>query len=170
MVSNSSQHTSHNMNNNVMKIKQLSEQQLDDTVWLTNFIDIYQKLSVDNLHLIKSIYHPEVTFVDPMHEINGINQLSEYFSSLYENLTQCNFTIENVIENTEQAAVYWHMAYQHPKLNKGKLINVSGHSHIKGKDGLVIYHRDYIDLGEMVYEHIPILGALTKWVKKRAAK
>lgn len=170
MVSNSSQHISQPAKNNVMKIKELTEKELDDSVWLTNFIDIYQQLSVDNLHLIKIIYHPEVTFIDPMHEINGINNLSEYFTSLYENLTECRFTIENVIENKDQAAVYWHMAYQHPKLNKGKSINVSGHSHIKGKDSLVVYHRDYIDLGEMVYEHIPILGALTKWVKKRAAK
>lgn len=157
------------MPSNIENMLKITESQLDDGIWLINFIDIYQKLSVDNLHLIKDIYHEDITFIDPMHEINGLPALTRYFSSLYENLTQCDFTIENVIENPEQAAIYWHMAYTHPKLNKGKTINVSGHSHIKGKDGLVIYHRDYIDLGEMVYEHIPVLGKLTKWVKNRAA-
>lgn len=158
-----------------MNITKLTETELtihqpNSAPWLTNFVNIYQELSIDNIHLIKILYHPQITFIDPMHEINGLDNLSHYFASLYENLTECSFTIKNVIENPEQAAIYWHMTYKHPKLNKGKLVSVSGNSHIRGEDGLIIYHRDYIDLGEMLYEHIPLLGALTKWVKKRAAK
>jgi len=35
-------------------------------------------------------------------------------------------------------------------------------SHLKFADGKVISHRDYFDLGEMLYEHIPLLGGVIK--------
>jgi len=38
------------------------------------------------------------------------------------------------------------------------------------KDDIIVYHKDYYDLGEMVYEHIPLLGFFVKKIKKRLAK
>jgi hypothetical protein len=138
--------------------------------WLRGFVDIYQQLSTDNLNLLEQVYHQDVTFIDPMHEIQGFNELSEYFKALYTNLSACEFVIEQVIEQPFQAAIYWQMTYCHKKLNGGKPIQVQGHSHIKGHDGKVIYHRDYIDLGAMLYEHLPVLGKVTQWIKKRAGQ
>ena len=59
------------------------------------------------------------------------------------------------------------MTYSHKQLNSGKPITVEGHSFIMGDDSKVTYHRDYVDLGQMLYEHIPVLGRLIQWVKKR---
>lgn len=138
--------------------------------WLESFVEIYQSLSTDNLHLLEQVYHRQVTFVDPMHEIEGFDNLKQYFDALYTNLSSCEFIIEEVIEQPEQAAIYWKMTYCHSKLNKGQPIEVQGHSHIKGQDGKVVFHRDYIDLGAMLYEHLPVIGKLTKWIKKRAGQ
>ncbi|MBM3418431.1 MAG: transcriptional regulator [Bacteroidetes bacterium] len=33
-----------------------------------------------------------------------------------------------------------------------------------------MYHRDYFDLGEMVYEQIPVFGKIIKTMKSRMAK
>jgi hypothetical protein len=35
------------------------------------------------------------------------------------------------------------------------------------KAGKVRYHRDYFDLGAMLYEHLPLLGSLVKTIKRR---
>ncbi len=61
------------------------------------------------------------------------------------------------------------MTYQHNKLNKGEVVTVSGSSHLQGKEDKVIFHRDYLDLGAMLYEQIPLFGKLTKWIKVKAA-
>ncbi len=37
-------------------------------------------------------------------------------------------------------------------------------------DDSIIYHKDYYDLGEMVYEHVPILGFVIKKIKGKLAK
>jgi hypothetical protein len=136
--------------------------------WLVKFIDIYQRLSTDNLHLLAELYHQDITFIDPMHKLNGFAQLAHYFDGLYQQLSYCEFTIEQVIAEENEAAIYWNMSYQHPRLNGGKIVNVQGSSHLKGCDDKVIFHRDYIDLGAMLYEQVPLLGRIIRFLKRRA--
>lgn len=137
-------------------------------VWLEGFVSVYKQLSTDNLHLLANVYDEDVVFIDPMHQIEGFDALSRYFESLYSNLSSCAFNITHFFVAEQQAAVYWQMTFSHRKLNKGKPVTVEGHSHIKGANGRVIYHRDYLDVGAMFYEHVPIVGSLVRLLKKRA--
>jgi len=139
-------------------------------LWLDNFIDIYQKLSTSNLSLLADVYHKNVTFADPIHQVEGFNALYKYFENLYQNLSFCQFAIKNVIVQGDEAAVYWEMSYQHKKLNKGQTVKVLGTSHIKGSEDKVVYHRDYLDLGAMLYEQLPFFGKVIKWIKVKAAQ
>jgi len=138
-------------------------------LWLSNFVSTYQLLSTNNLDLLATIYHQDITFIDPMHQVEGFDELYNYFEGLYQNLSSCEFVIDNVIAQGDEAAIYWKMSYQHHKLNKGDVVTVCGSSHIKGKDNKVFYHRDYLDLGAMLYEQLPFFGKLTKWIKTKAA-
>jgi hypothetical protein len=138
-------------------------------LWLIHFVSTYQRLSIDNLDLLATIYHQDVTFIDPMHQVEGFDELYKYFDSLYQNLSSCVFDINNVIAEGDEAAIYWKMSYQHPKLNQGEVVTVLGSSHVKGRDDKVFYHRDYLDLGAMLYEQLPLFGKLTKWIKAKAA-
>lgn len=152
-----------------MKNKPFDNLPSDSPLWLTKFVRVYQTLSTTNLGLLETIYHPNVIFIDPMHQVEGIGELCQYFENLYENLTFCEFVIDNVIAQDNEAAIYWTMSYQHSKLNKGELVTVLGTSHIKGDHDNVVYHRDYLDLGAMLYEQLPFFGKLTKWIKAKAA-
>lgn len=137
--------------------------------WLNSFLRSYEALGTNNLETLRDIYHQDVVFRDPMHQLDGLEALLTYFYSLYENLTSCQFVIDNVVEQEDQASVYWNMSYTHPKLNHGKPIRVEGHSHLRSKDGKVVFHRDYLDAGAMLYEHIPLLGSVVRLVKRRVA-
>lgn len=154
-----------NRNNPIENVDNASEHAL----WLANFIDIYQILATDNLHLLADIYHQDIVFIDPMHQLTGLDNLRHYFDKLYQQLSYCEFKIEQVIAQGDEAAVYWKMSYQHPRLNGGKIVHVQGSSHIKGVDDKVIFHRDYLDLGAMLYEQMPLLGRIISWLKNRAA-
>jgi hypothetical protein len=35
--------------------------------------------------------------------------------------------------------------------------------------GLITWHRDYWDAAEELYEKLPVLGGLMRWVKKRTS-
>ncbi|MDP3310767.1 MAG: nuclear transport factor 2 family protein, partial [Polaromonas sp.] len=54
----------------------------------------------------------------------------------------------------------------HPAL----LQTVRGTSHLKLTGaGLVSYHRDYWDAAEELYEKLPLLGSLMRWLKRRVS-
>lgn len=147
----------------------LAQSDAVNAVWLTNFIEIYQQLSRDNLSSLSNLYDQDIVFQDPLHKINGFNNVADYFAQLYENVSACHFVINRVILEGNQAAIYWTMTYQHKRLKSGLPIEVEGHSLIKGEDNKVIYHRDYLDLGQMLYEQVPLLGSIIRWLKKRVS-
>ncbi len=60
------------------------------------------------------------------------------------------------------------MTYQHPQLNKAQPIKVAGSSQLQGTKDKVIFQRDYVDLGAMLYEHIPMVGNVIQYIKKKA--
>ena len=136
---------------------------------ISNFIDTYQKLDKDNLHLLTDIYDPSIKFQDPLHQISGLDSLHHYFEKLYANVIHCHFDIHDSFCQDQQAAIYWTMHLQHPKLKSGRLILVDGHSHLTFDEQKITHHRDYFDIGSMLYEQLPVIGAGIKYIKQRAS-
>lgn len=137
--------------------------------WLEQFISVYQQLDIHNLDKLAQIYHADIHFEDPLHRIDGLTSLTRYFSQLYQNVVFCDFTIEHSIHGENEVALYWQMRYAHPSLNKGRAIEVAGHSHLQATDGKIHYHRDYFDTSTMLYEHVPLLGATVRLIKRRVS-
>ena len=132
--------------------------------------EVYQQLNKSNLHLLSDVYHDEVVFEDAAHRLEGWQELENYFESLYTNVTRCDFNILEHQQTGNSGFLTWQMALEHPKLSKGSMIHVNGVSHLKFSQGRVIYHRDYFDLGEMLYENLPLLGSVIKTIKQRLGK
>jgi hypothetical protein len=141
-----------------------------NAVWLSNFIRAYSQLGTTNIDSLNGVYHPDVEFSDPMHQVSGLDELLDYFHQIYSNVGSCHFVIDHVFESGSEAAIYWTMTFTHKNLNGQRPITVQGHSHLKEQDGLVIFHCDYLDLGAMVYEHVPVLGRVLRSIKQRAGR
>jgi hypothetical protein len=45
---------------------------------------------------------------------------------------------------------------------------VRGVSHLKISDK-IDYHEDFYDMGAMLYEQLPLLGSVTRWLRLRLA-
>lgn len=128
---------------------------------------IYQQLNKDNLHLLEEVYHQDVVFEDAAHRLEGWDELQRYFDSLYLNVDLCQFDIKSQLQQDDVGFITWTMSLKHPKLQHGHTIYVNGVSHLKFSHQKVIYHRDYFDLGEMLYENIPVLGSVIRTIKRR---
>ncbi|WP_261872714.1 nuclear transport factor 2 family protein [Vibrio rarus] len=134
---------------------------------IDNVADVYQKLSKETLQDLAQIYHQDVVFEDSAHTLNGWDALSQYFHTLYQNVIDCRFDIKSQHQVDDSGFIIWTMYLRHPKLNRGKDVAVQGVSHIKFRRGKIIHHRDYFDMGEMLYEHLPVLGSVIRAIKKR---
>lgn len=140
----------------------MSENQLD------SFIRIYQALNQDRIKNLEQIYHPDIQFSDPLHQINGIEPLKLYLSQMYQNTLSCDFKIISKQLIGNEAYLSWLMTYRHKKIGSGKAIEVNGVSHLKFEQAKVIHHRDYFDLSQMLFDHLPVIGRLTRYIKKKA--
>jgi len=135
------------------------------------FIEIYTRLKSENLHLLKEIYSLDIHFTDPAHELRGLVQLEEYFRNLYANLISIHFEFLHPKRVGEQGYVQWLMTYAHPRLNGGRTISVPGATFLQfDASGKACVHRDYFDLGAMIYQHLPILAFAVRFINRRLGR
>jgi hypothetical protein len=138
---------------------------------MKKFLAMYQRLSLDNLHILAEVYSKDVQFIDPAHKITGLTNLTQYFAALYKNVESIEFSFDHMLENDSEGYVQWLMTFSHKKLAGGKPISVNGTTFLQfDSEGKVYYHRDYFDLGAMLYEQLPLLGRLVKLIKKGLGK
>ncbi|WP_439836720.1 nuclear transport factor 2 family protein [Aeromonas enteropelogenes] len=135
---------------------------------LARFVALYQQLDRQQLHLLSEVYADEVIFIDPAHRIEGLAALSDYFAALYQRLAYCRFVITSQQQQERQAWLGWTMIFSHPRLRGGKPVTVEGATRLEfDEQGKVCLHRDYFDLGAMLYEQLPLLGSLVRTIKGR---
>lgn len=134
------------------------------------FCQFYQRLDHASVAHLANIYANNVVFVDPVTKHEGIEALTGYFENLLANTASCSFEIKKVSQAQDTSFVQWIMHFQHPKLAANSLISVHGLTELRVEQNKVVYHRDYYDMGEMIYEHIPLLGRIIRWLKQRLAQ
>ncbi len=128
----------------------------------------FNNLTKDNLDILNDFYDEKVNFVDPVRSVKGLKQLKKYYSHAYANVISISFNFHEINHQDDLYFAKWTMNLQAKGLNLNKPFPVEGLSVIQFTDAnKVIYHRDYLDLGSMVYENIPVLGSLIKLIKKK---
>ncbi|MGL6646030.1 nuclear transport factor 2 family protein [Aeromonas caviae] len=135
---------------------------------LARFVILYLQLDKHQLHRLPEVYADEVLFIDPAHRIEGLAALTRYFSSLYERLAQCSFEITSQQHSGNEAWLAWVMTFSHPRIAGGRAVRVEGATRLTFDSwGKVCLHRDYFDLGVMLYEQLPLLGPVVRAIKGR---
>lgn len=135
---------------------------------MNDFLNLYRILNRENVRRISEIYTEDIHFIDPAHEIRGLDNLLGYFEHLYANVESIQFDFFDQVRDGENGYVRWLMKFNHPRLKSGEDIIVPGSTFLKFfTDGKVCYHRDYFDLGSMLYQHLPIIGFVVKSINRR---
>lgn len=134
----------------------------------TKIVSSFNKFDGTNMNVLDLFYAPEVHFTDPVKDIKGLANLKSYYLHVYKNVTKIEFDFHHFIVNHHEVFAEWNMKLQARGLNSGKTFTVRGCSVFKfDQHGLVIAHSDYLDLGQMVYEKLPLIGRLILSIKSR---
>ena len=143
----------------------MNQQLLPQDVLISQFKAFYLDLQQSNIVDMQHIYANDIVFKDPIHQVRGIDHVMSYMQSSINNTTQCRFEFLDEIISEHSAFIKWHMHYQHPKLGNMPQ-TLLGMTHLLFDDKIT-FHEDTYDLGAMVYEHIPVLGSATRYVKRK---
>ena len=129
---------------------------------------VFTNLRSNNLHILDDFYASDTKFIDPVGKHEGIKSVKYYYKNLYTNVKSIDFKFNDMVSSGNTHVLVWTMILEADSLNGGKAISLEGTSHIKfNEKNLVSYHRDYFDMGEFIYEHIPVLGWTVKKIKNK---
>lgn len=137
--------------------------------FIESFKNLYSTFDDKTLSQLPELYHSNITFIDPIHKVEGIHNLSEYFSSFNNPDLHCKFIFTNEVISNHQAFFQWQMLYSHKRISSGKSLTLNGGSLIKFNEK-IFYHEDFYDMGAMLYQHIPIIGWCIKKINSRMVK
>tara|TARA_B100001248_G_scaffold261547_2_gene253090 strand:- start:8121 stop:8552 length:432 start_codon:yes stop_codon:yes gene_type:complete len=127
----------------------------------------FNSLNAKNLDVLNGVYADAVIFEDPMSRIEGLNNLKAHFQKLYKNVISINFHFVDEVESGDTLALFWEMQLRAKSLKGGKPVSLEGMTKIIFNDrDQVILHKEYFDMGEFIYENIPLLGSVIKKIKQ----
>lgn len=138
------------------------------TETLAQFQKLFNNLSASNLDDIRKVYSSDIRFQDPFSTVEGIEDLAEYFAGAYANVISCTFDFGEPVINGRDVCIPWIMRLRHRRIRNGHQVNVEGISQIIIHGGKVTSHRDYFDLGQLLYENLPVLGRAIRWIRSQA--
>lgn len=131
-------------------------------------VDTFNEFNGTNLNRLNEFYSPSVLFCDPAHQVQGLAELKRYYQRMYKNVESIHFYFKRFVQEGSCLSGEWTMTLKVSQLNAGKAFEVQGASFFEfNADNLVVVHRDYFDLGEMLYEKIPALGLVVRAIRKR---
>ncbi len=129
----------------------------------------FETLSPQSVTQLNTVYHAQATFKDPFNEVQGLPEIERIFRHMYVALEQPHFVVTGQVVDGSQAFLTWEFRFRFKRFDTATLQAVRGASHVVfNEQGLVTMHRDYWDAAEELYEKLPVLGGVMRWLKKRA--
>ena len=131
-------------------------------------IAAFEALSPGDLERLGAYYTEDARFKDPFNEVQGLPAIRAVFAHMFVALEAPRFVVTEAIVQDDQCFLVWDFLFRFRRFSREPQ-TVRGGSHLKfAPDGRVVLHRDYWDTAEELYEKLPAVGALMRWLKRRA--
>ena len=138
---------------------------------VTRVVAFFEHLAPADIAAIGQLYAPDARFKDPFNEVQGVPAIQAIFTHMFEALEQPRFVVTGRVVQGPQCFLTWDFLFAFKGFHPGVTQTVRGASHlVLNEQGLVELHRDYWDAAEELYEKLPWVGALMRWLRRRAAR
>lgn len=106
----------------------------------------------DAVETLRALYDPALVFQDPIQRLEGVDAFLDMNRHLLRRMKKLSWEILSMAGNDEEAFLEWKMLCA-PKL--GPAVEVAGVTRVRAKDGKIVDHRDYWDVGELLASALP---------------
>jgi SnoaL-like domain len=130
---------------------------------------LFEQLTPDSVPQLLQLYAPDARFKDPFNDVRGLPEIERIFRHMYVALDQPHFVVTHQLVDGEQAFLAWEFRFRFKRFDTQTWQTVRGSTHLQlNAEGLITLHRDYWDAAEELYEKLPVLGGVMRWLRKRA--
>ena len=139
-----------------------------DDARVARIVALFEALTPDDLARLGEVYHPQARFKDPFNEVQGLAPIRQVFEHMFVALDEPRFVVHDIVVQHDQCFLSWDFLFRFKRFSR-ELQTVHGSSHLKfDAAGVIVLHRDYWDAAEELYEKLPVVRALMRWLKRRA--
>lgn len=132
-------------------------------------VNFFEALSPTAVEQLGRLYTHDAYFKDPFNEVRGLAEVQRIFRHMYVALDDPHFVVTDRVVDGAQCFLTWEFRFRFKRFDTTTLQSVRGGSHLKlAADGRIAFHRDYWDAAEELYEKLPVVGGLMRWLKRRA--
>ncbi len=137
---------------------------------LERLVQFYEHLDAASPALLPAIYAAQAQFKDPFNDVCGVDAIAAIFRHMFEQVHEPRFVVGTRVLQGADAFLVWEFTFRMKRFSQARQC-IRGATHIRFDEaGAVVLHRDYWDAAEELYEKLPVLGGLMRWLKRAANK
>lgn len=140
---------------------------MNTEIYAKSYANFYEKLSSKSpVGTYKDFFDENSEFEDPFQKLKGLEKIFAVFEDMYKKLYNPRFIVDEVVCSNEVAYLRWIFEYSLDE-NKEKQSFVGISRVTFNEEGKVKSHIDYWDASQHVYEKIPLLGSILRFIKSK---
>jgi hypothetical protein len=129
----------------------------------------FETLTPNSVAGLEHYYDSQARFKDPFNQVQGVAAIRHIFEHMFVALDAPRFVITGQVAQGRECFMTWEFRFRFKRFLRGTEQTILGTSHLVfSEQGLITLHRDYWDAAEELYEKLPVVGCLMRWLKSRA--
>ena len=135
---------------------------------LEGLVRFFEQLGPADLGRIGELYSHDASFKDPFNEVQGVAAIEQIFRHMFESLHEPRFVVTQRMLQGREAFLCWDFVFRFKSFRSQEVQTIRGATRLHfDEQGRVELHRDYWDAAEELYEKLPLVGGLMRWLKNR---
>lgn len=136
---------------------------------LARAIGFFETISPADVDRIDAFYAPQAYFKDPFNEVRDVTGIRRVFAHMFVALDRPRFIVRESVSDGTQAFLVWDFEFSFRRGAPRGVQCIRGSTHLRfDAQGRIEFHRDYWDAAEELYEKLPVLGSLMRWLRRKA--
>ena len=114
----------------------------------------------------EKVYAPAAFLNDTLKTIHGAPAIRDYFIKTAQGLDSMAVSFDDIAVSGHNYYFRWTMDTRMKHLAHGKTIRTIGVTLVRfDPEGRVLLHQDFWDSAQGVWDHVPVLGAVIRWIQ-----
>ncbi len=136
---------------------------------VNDIVTFFETITPQSIARVAELYAPDATFKDPFNDVRGLPAIEHIYRHMFEALNAPRFIVTSQLVDGPASFLIWQFKFYFKNFDKTTEQTVRGGTHLLlDAQGKITAHRDYWDPAEEVYEKLPVVGGVMRWLKKRA--
>jgi hypothetical protein len=114
------------------------------------------------------VYAPDAYLNDTLKTIHGSQNIRDYFIKTAKGLDSMIVNFDDVAISGHNYYFRWTMDTLMKHLSPGKNVHTIGVTLVRfDPEGRVLIHQDFWDSAQGVWDHVPLLGSVIRWIQSK---